>query len=170
MLTLPPHYTVEEVDSGCCGMAGTFGYEAEHYHISRQMAERRLLPAVRAAAADTIIVAAGLSCRQQIGHGENGRSAPASGGGAAGCAGEIGEMKQLFLKTGYVTLLLNIISQIRYLEAHLWLNLQLNGQNLHGIPSQVAPKSAQDVNIVMQSVWLFGYKRWGRKIMPMALS
>lgn len=75
MLTLPPHYTVEEVDSGCCGMAGTFGYEAEHYHISRQMAERRLLPAVRAAAADTIIVAAGLSCRQQIGHGENGRSA-----------------------------------------------------------------------------------------------
>jgi Fe-S oxidoreductase len=56
-------------------MAGTFGYEAEHYEISRQMAERRLLPAVRAAAPDTIIVAAGLSCRQQIGHGENGRSA-----------------------------------------------------------------------------------------------
>lgn len=75
ILSLPPNYTVEEVDSGCCGMAGTFGYEAEHYEISRQMAERRLLPAVRAAEADTIIVAAGLSCRQQIGHGENGRSA-----------------------------------------------------------------------------------------------
>jgi Fe-S oxidoreductase len=56
-------------------MAGTFGYEAEHYEISRQMAERRLLPAVRAAEAETIIVAAGLSCRQQIGHGKNGRSA-----------------------------------------------------------------------------------------------
>jgi FAD/FMN-containing dehydrogenase/Fe-S oxidoreductase len=75
MLTLPPNYTVEEVDSGCCGMAGTFGYEAEHYEISRQMAERRLLPAVRAAAANTIIVAAGLSCRQQIGHGDEGRVA-----------------------------------------------------------------------------------------------
>jgi Fe-S oxidoreductase len=75
MLTLPPNYTVEEVDSGCCGMAGTFGYEAEHYEISRQMAERRLLPAVRAADADTIIVAAGLSCRQQIGHGEGARTA-----------------------------------------------------------------------------------------------
>ena len=75
MLTLPPNYTVTEVDSGCCGMAGTFGYEAEHYEISRQMAERRLLPAVRAAEADTIIVAAGLSCRQQIGHGEGSRTA-----------------------------------------------------------------------------------------------
>jgi Fe-S oxidoreductase len=75
ILTLPPNYTVEEVDSGCCGMAGTFGYEAEHYEISRQMAERRLLPAVRAAAPSTIIVAAGLSCRQQIGHGEDGRAA-----------------------------------------------------------------------------------------------
>ncbi len=75
MLTLPPNYTVTEVDSGCCGMAGTFGYEAEHYDISRQMAERRLLPAVREAAPETIIVAAGLSCRQQIAHGQNGRSA-----------------------------------------------------------------------------------------------
>ena len=56
-------------------MAGAFGYEAEHYDISRQMAERRLLPAVRAAALDTIIAAAGTSCRHQIGHGENGRTA-----------------------------------------------------------------------------------------------
>jgi Fe-S oxidoreductase len=68
-LTLPPNYTVTEVDSGCCGMAGSFGYEAEHYDISLKMAERRLLPAVRQAAEDTIIVAAGVSCRQQIKHG-----------------------------------------------------------------------------------------------------
>ncbi|MEZ4703280.1 MAG: FAD-linked oxidase C-terminal domain-containing protein [Rhodothermales bacterium] len=58
--------SVEEVDSGCCGMAGSFGYEAEHYDISMQMAERRLLPAVRAAAPDTVVVAAGFSCRHQI--------------------------------------------------------------------------------------------------------
>jgi FAD/FMN-containing dehydrogenase/Fe-S oxidoreductase len=68
-LTLPPNYTVSEVDSGCCGMAGSFGYEAEHYEISLKMAERRLLPAVREAAPDTLIVAAGTSCRQQIKHG-----------------------------------------------------------------------------------------------------
>ncbi len=66
VLSLPPNYTVEEVDSGCCGMAGSFGYEAEHYDISLQMAERRLLPAVRAAGPETIIAAAGVSCRQQI--------------------------------------------------------------------------------------------------------
>ena len=68
-LTLPPNYTLTEVDSGCCGMAGSFGYEAEHYDISMRMAERRLLPAVRAAAGETLVVAAGISCRQQIKHG-----------------------------------------------------------------------------------------------------
>jgi Fe-S oxidoreductase len=68
-LSLPANYTVEEVDSGCCGMAGSFGYEAEHYEVSLQMAERRLLPAVRDAGAETLIVAAGVSCRQQIKHG-----------------------------------------------------------------------------------------------------
>lgn len=68
-LTLPPNYTLEEVDSSCCGMAGSFGYEAEHYDISLKMAERRLLPAMRAAAPETILVAAGVSCRQQIKHG-----------------------------------------------------------------------------------------------------
>ncbi|MEZ4518790.1 MAG: FAD-linked oxidase C-terminal domain-containing protein, partial [Chloroflexota bacterium] len=68
-LSLPPGYTVEEVDSGCCGMAGSFGYEAEHYDVSMAMAERRLLPAVRSADEETIIVAAGVSCRQQIAHG-----------------------------------------------------------------------------------------------------
>jgi Fe-S oxidoreductase len=75
ILSLPPNYTVEEVDSGCCGMAGAFGYEVEHVAISRQMAERRLLPAVRAAANDTIIAAAGTSCRHQIMEGSNGRIA-----------------------------------------------------------------------------------------------
>jgi len=62
-------YEVSEIDSGCCGMAGAFGYEREHYEISLAMAEQRLLPAVRAAAADTVIVAPGTSCRQQILHG-----------------------------------------------------------------------------------------------------
>jgi Fe-S oxidoreductase len=64
-----PGYQVTEVDSGCCGMAGSFGYEAEHYDLSLQMAERRLLPAIREAGPDTIVVAAGVSCRQQIAHG-----------------------------------------------------------------------------------------------------
>jgi len=73
-LSLPPDYTVSEVDSGCCGMAGSFGYEVEHYDISLKMAERRLLPAVRQAESGTVIVAAGVSCRQQILHG-SGRQA-----------------------------------------------------------------------------------------------
>ncbi len=60
---------VEEVDSGCCGMAGSFGYEAEHFELSQVMGERRLLPAVREASDDTTVVAAGVSCRQQIKHG-----------------------------------------------------------------------------------------------------
>jgi Fe-S oxidoreductase len=65
-LSLPLNYTVTEVDTSCCGMAGSFGYEAEHYDISMKMAERRLLPAVRAADEDTIVVAPGTSCRHQI--------------------------------------------------------------------------------------------------------
>jgi Fe-S oxidoreductase len=69
ILSLPPNYTVTEIDSGCCGMAGSFGYEAEHYDISMQMAERRLLPAIRAAKPDTLLVAAGTSCRHQVEHG-----------------------------------------------------------------------------------------------------
>ncbi len=68
-LTLPKNYQVEVVDSGCCGMAGAFGYEAEHYEHSIAMGERRLLPAVREAAADDLIVAPGFSCRHQINHG-----------------------------------------------------------------------------------------------------
>lgn len=69
-----PGYTVETVDSGCCGMAGAFGYEAEHYDVSIKMAERRLAPAVRAQAEDALIVAAGTSCRAQI-HDTTGRHA-----------------------------------------------------------------------------------------------
>jgi Fe-S oxidoreductase len=54
------------LDSGCCGMAGSFGFEADKYEISRQIGERVLLPAVRAAAEDTLIIADGFSCFQQI--------------------------------------------------------------------------------------------------------
>lgn len=57
-------YEVKEIESACCGMAGSFGYEAEHFEISKAMAERSLLPAVRAS--DLPVVAAGVSCRQQI--------------------------------------------------------------------------------------------------------
>ena len=53
-------------DSGCCGMAGAFGFEEEHYPISLQVGERVLLPAVRAAAKETLIIADGFSCREQI--------------------------------------------------------------------------------------------------------
>ncbi len=67
-------HTVTEVDSGCCGMAGSFGYEAEHYEISLQMGERRLFPAVRNQPAGTLLVAAGVSCRQQIQHGTGRRA------------------------------------------------------------------------------------------------
>jgi len=54
------------LDSGCCGMAGAFGFERDHYDISLQIGERVLLPAVRAAEADTLIVTDGFSCREQI--------------------------------------------------------------------------------------------------------
>ena len=64
-----PGLKIKEVDSGCCGMAGSFGYEAEHYEISKAIGERRLLPAVREhSAAGGVVVAAGTSCRQQIRH------------------------------------------------------------------------------------------------------
>jgi FAD/FMN-containing dehydrogenase/Fe-S oxidoreductase len=57
---------VQRPDSGCCGMAGAFGFEAKNYEISTRLGERVLIPAVRAAAADTLIVADGFSCREQI--------------------------------------------------------------------------------------------------------
>ncbi|HWP56866.1 MAG TPA: FAD-linked oxidase C-terminal domain-containing protein [Candidatus Acidoferrales bacterium] len=61
-------YEVDEVDSGCCGMAGSFGFEKEHYELSLAIGRRRLAPAVERAGADVEIVASGISCRQQIEH------------------------------------------------------------------------------------------------------
>jgi FAD/FMN-containing dehydrogenase/Fe-S oxidoreductase len=61
-------YAVEVIPSGCCGMAGDFGYEASHYEISRTIGEERLFPAVRAAASEVTVVASGTSCRHQIEH------------------------------------------------------------------------------------------------------
>jgi Fe-S oxidoreductase len=67
-LALVPGLEVELVDSACCGMAGSFGFEAEHYEISEAMARRSLIPAVEAARDDTAILVTGVSCRQQIDH------------------------------------------------------------------------------------------------------
>ncbi|MBN1121615.1 MAG: FAD-binding protein [Anaerolineae bacterium] len=68
LLRMIPNCTVEVIESGCCGMAGSFGYEKEHYDLSIQLAEMSLAPAIRAAAPETIICAAGTSCREQIAH------------------------------------------------------------------------------------------------------
>ncbi|MFP3854433.1 MAG: FAD-binding oxidoreductase, partial [Anaerolineales bacterium] len=63
-------YSVEEIDSGCCGMAGSFGYEYEHYALSMQVGELKVLPAARSAeAAGEIVAAHGVSCRTQISDG-----------------------------------------------------------------------------------------------------
>lgn len=69
MLTLPENYRVEEIKSGCCGMAGSFGYEAEHYEVSMKVGELVLFPEVRKTDAKTIIAAPGTSCRHQISDG-----------------------------------------------------------------------------------------------------
>ncbi|MBI4588658.1 MAG: FAD-binding protein [Candidatus Rokubacteria bacterium] len=61
-------FDVQEVDSGCCGMAGAFGFEREHYDLSVALGNRRLIPAVTAAGMDVEVVAPGVSCRQQIEH------------------------------------------------------------------------------------------------------
>jgi Fe-S oxidoreductase len=68
MLRLVPGYTASLVDTSCCGMAGSFGVEAEQYDISREMGALRLFPAVESAGEDTAIAITGVSCRQQIGH------------------------------------------------------------------------------------------------------
>ena len=68
LLRCIPGADVIDLDAGCCGMAGSFGYEAEHYEISRLVGEQRLLPAVRQAGPDTVVVAPGFSCRLQIQH------------------------------------------------------------------------------------------------------
>jgi Fe-S oxidoreductase len=61
-----PGSIVIDLDAGCCGMAGSFGYSKEHFEVSRQIAERRLLPQVRAKDPSDAVVAAGTSCRHQI--------------------------------------------------------------------------------------------------------
>ncbi|WP_299149055.1 FAD-binding and (Fe-S)-binding domain-containing protein [uncultured Dokdonia sp.] len=66
ILNLPVNYAPTIIPSGCCGMAGSFGYEKEHYEVSMKVGEQTLFPAVRRASNDTVIVANGTSCRHQI--------------------------------------------------------------------------------------------------------
>ena len=66
MLSIPVNYSVEEIKSGCCGMAGAFGYEKEHYRVSMQVGELVLFPEVRKTPAEFTIAAPGTSCRHQI--------------------------------------------------------------------------------------------------------
>ena len=66
MLSLPANYSIDEIKSGCCGMAGSFGYEKEHYDVSMKVGELVLLPEVRKTPEHTIISAPGTSCRHQI--------------------------------------------------------------------------------------------------------
>ena len=66
LLNLPKGTEVEEVKSGCCGMAGSFGFEKEHYNLSMKIGNLNLFPAVKAQPAETIIAAPGTSCRHQI--------------------------------------------------------------------------------------------------------
>jgi FAD/FMN-containing dehydrogenase/Fe-S oxidoreductase len=68
LLSRIPSCTVVDLDAGCCGMAGSFGYAREHYEVSRQIGERKLLPAARAMAPDAVLVAPGTSCRDQVQH------------------------------------------------------------------------------------------------------
>jgi Fe-S oxidoreductase len=63
-----PGCTVVDLDAGCCGMAGSFGYEREHYDISQAVGQRKLFPAVRAAGESAVVVASGFSCRHQLQH------------------------------------------------------------------------------------------------------
>ena len=69
VLRMVPGLKVSTVQTSCCGMAGSFGYEAEHYDVSMKMAELSLLPAIRKACPETLLVADGTSCRHQIADG-----------------------------------------------------------------------------------------------------
>jgi Fe-S oxidoreductase len=69
MLNLPENYTVTIISSGCCGMAGSFGYEDEHYELSMKIGELKLFPAVKKSGPNTVIAANGTSCRHQISDG-----------------------------------------------------------------------------------------------------
>lgn len=74
VLSWIPGFSFEVIETTCCGMAGSFGLEAEHYDASMRMAELALLPSVRASAADTPLIANGFSCRHQIEHGAGRRA------------------------------------------------------------------------------------------------
>lgn len=69
MLSLPENYNVTVMNTGCCGMAGSFGYEKEHYELSMQIGEETLLKKIRNTDKETVIVASGTSCRHQISNG-----------------------------------------------------------------------------------------------------
>jgi len=66
-LNLPPNFETSEISAGCCGMAGSFGYESEHINVSVQIGEDRLFPAVRSAGSNVEVATTGISCREQIG-------------------------------------------------------------------------------------------------------
>jgi Fe-S oxidoreductase len=66
LLSRIPGTTVVDLDTGCCGMAGSFGYTRDHYEVSRAIGERRLLPVARHLDANTVLVASGVSCRHQV--------------------------------------------------------------------------------------------------------
>jgi Fe-S oxidoreductase len=66
LLSRIPGSTVVDLDSGCCGMAGSFGYHRDHFELSRTIGERRLLPAARSLGQGVVLVASGTSCRHQI--------------------------------------------------------------------------------------------------------
>ena len=68
LLSRIPGSAVVDLDAGCCGMAGSFGYTRDHYDVSQAIGERRLLPAARAMTADAVLVASGTSCREQVAH------------------------------------------------------------------------------------------------------
>jgi Fe-S oxidoreductase len=66
LLARIPSATVTDLEAGCCGMAGSFGYARAHYEVSRAIAERTLLPAARALDTRSVLVASGTSCRHQV--------------------------------------------------------------------------------------------------------
>jgi Fe-S oxidoreductase len=73
ILSLPTNYTAEGIKSGCCGMAGSFGYEKKHYKDSEEIVHQVIIPKIKSADKDTVIVASGTSCREQINHFANKR-------------------------------------------------------------------------------------------------
>jgi Fe-S oxidoreductase len=66
LLSRIPSASVVDLDAGCCGMAGSFGYYKQHYEISQTIANRRLIPAVKAMGSEDVLVAPGTSCRHQV--------------------------------------------------------------------------------------------------------